>query len=217
MMKINQKLKWLLMVLPLTGCSSNVPLDVPQSTAISVYSKSSVHAPMQAAVNQEVNAVSHENKHNDEKPLSELKKKNVTPTILPNLLDRPGDPKALTQTNNVVSKPVNIDPNVKLIAPPIGMPKTAYVVPEVTEKENFVASSSKAKSKTSVVANTTTCTKGKNGKKICKASPKAEVKSKKSSSSEKVKKSSAKNTSKKTTNTPKKKPAAQTKKKESKN
>src|SRR5579875_2380032 len=127
MININHKLKWLLMVLPLAGCASSVPLDTPNTKVISVSTKTSVNAPMQA-VKKEVNtgnSIVVENNQN-----TELKNDNNSGS-LPNPLDRPGDPKALTQPKNVVSRPVNIDPNVKLISPPTVLPKTSYVVPQV--------------------------------------------------------------------------------------
>jgi hypothetical protein len=206
MRNINQKLKWLLMVLPLTGCASSVPLDTPNTKVISVSTKTSVNAPMQA-VKQEVNNSNVLVVENNQK--TELNSDSSTVAI-PNPLDRPGDPTALSQQKNVVSRPVNIDPNVKLISPPTVLPKTSYVVPQVEEKENYVPP---------VASKVTTCTKGKHGKKICKTSVKTEGKAKKESSgkdSKTLDKKSSKSSSKKSNESLTKKAVEKTHKKSKK-
>jgi hypothetical protein len=195
MNNINRKLRWLLMVLPLAGCASNVPLDMTSSTDMTLTKVVSVKAPL--AMSNEIKNVNETKKTETvTHQVAEQPQGTTAPVVAPpvNPLDRPGDLKALAQPKNVVSKPVNIDPNVKLIAPPVGLPATNYAVPKVEEKEDYVPRASAPTPSPSV--KTTTCTKGKNGKKVCKTSVKSEAKSKKGSASAKATKSSAKTSAK---------------------
>jgi len=220
MMKINHKLKWLLMVLPLAGCATSIPLDIPQTKEVIVSSHVSTETKVKSVTKPPVAGVS-EVKTIIEKKETEVRTSKVEAQPSINPLDRPGDLKALAQPKNVVSKPVNIDPNVKLIAPPVGLPAaTNYAVPKVEEKENYVPRASVPTPALSAKA--TTCTKNKNGKKICKTSVKSEAKNKKenasvksSKSSKSSSKTSVKSVSKKST-TDSKKPAAKINKKDTK-
>jgi hypothetical protein len=217
MTNINRKLKWLLLVLPLAGCATSVPLDVPSNKEVIISSQTSTQTTIKSVVQPPVTGVS-EVKTVIEKKETEVRTSRVEaqPTVKANPLGIPGDINALNNPRNIPTKTLNVDPNVKLIAPPVGMPKTAYVVPEVEEKEEYVprAASVKVKEKETV----TSCTKNKKGKKICKISEKTEnkVKAKKGSSAKAVKsssKASTKSVSKKATATSKKKPEAKEKKK----
>jgi predicted small lipoprotein YifL len=224
MIKINQKLKWLLMVLPLAGCATSVPLDMPKEATTPMHTSTQTTVKVKSVIQPPVDGVS-EVRTVIERKETEVRtgKVGTQPPINP--LDRPGDPTALAQPKNVVSRPVNIDPNVQLIAPPVGLPKTAYVVPQVEEKETYVAPAPVVKTK--VI--TSTCKTGKKGKTICKMRTKneiTEVKSKKDTSVKKdakvgkstkdTSKTTAKSVSKKTTDSSKKKAVVKDKKKDSK-
>lgn len=214
MTNINRKLKWLLLVLPLAGCATSVPLDVPSNKEVIVASQTSTQTTIKSVVQPPVAGVS-EIKTVIEKKETEVRTSRVEaqPTVKVNPLGIPGDINALNNPRNIATKTLNVDPNVKLIAPPVGMPKTAYVVPEVEEKEEYVpraAAPVKAKAKETV----TSCTKNKKGKKICKTSEKTETKVKtKKGSSAKAVKSSTKSANKKPAKTSKKKPEEKAKKK----
>lgn len=211
MMKISQKLKWLLMVLPLAGCATSVPLDVPLDVPKpkEVFVSSQTQTTVRSVIQPPVAGISEVSTVIERKETEvRTSKVGVHPPINP--LDLPGDPNALVQSKSVVSKPVNIDPNVQLIAPPVGLPKTAYAVPKVEEKENY--SPSAAVVRTKVI--TSTCKTGKKGKTICKIRSKNEttkIKAKKETSSK-----TSKSVSKKTTNSSKKKTVVKAKKKDAK-
>ncbi len=56
---------------------------------------------------------------------------------------------------------LNIDKNVKLIGPPVNLPKDKYIVPEVSEREKYTI-------KQKPVKKTTAKNKEKNNKKVIK-------------------------------------------------
>jgi hypothetical protein len=182
MTKINQKLRWLLMVLPLAGCTTSIPLTSAQNADAVLH-----QAPVVTKVSNPQNtAVSELRTEKVELPTASNSPS--SPSINP--LGQPGNPQALANPKAVNTRPVTVDPNVKLISPPTGLPQTNYVVPEVAEKENYVPP-----------AHITKCTKGKHGKKICKTLVKSDsehaVKGKKGSHASE--KSSGKHAQKTTT------------------
>lgn len=152
MIKISQKLKFLLVLLPitLTGCVTSVPLNsVNHEQAL--LNKNSV------VVNTNKNFVANENN------TSEINTKKVETKKLSNF-------KAIESVENrfladaAIQKQVNkgsvsVDPEVKLIAPPTGLPNTTYVLPKVEEKEAYVP--------TVKEASPPKCVAQKNGKKTC--------------------------------------------------
>lgn len=210
MKNLNQKIRWMLMALPLAGCATSVPLtsvanNESATNQTKVVSRVGESGYSYGQVKPEVKVKAVGSPVSNLYPASPSSSDSSALTVNP--LGLPGNAQALAAQKPIVGKPMNVDPNVKLIAPPTGLPRTNYVVPQVEEKENFVPV---ARSTSRTKAKTTVCSKGKNGKKVCSVKKvvvkkDSATKGKTSVKARKPVKTSGKNTPKKASQVSKKK------------
>ncbi len=137
----NKSLIFMVAILPLAGCATFDQLDgsasqQKQQQKILVTQK---EEPISTKQNNKSFLSNILERKDDEVVKKDDKKESINSSenekLIPILNDVPNKVKS-----NVVP-----DPNVSLIAPPTGLPRTSYAVPEVSEKENFVPQVAKTK------------------------------------------------------------------------